>query len=238
MQILWREVFKGDCPLTVDEFLFCYKPSEISQSRGFYQFTARRKDCRIIKSLVTSNRSWKTEFFFVSGFWAGHPVEVSMDPFAPYTGELGNLRPEGVRRPSLNKFYLGRVQKARLHPERDFHSLVTLQRLMTWGLGPEPSPEALAHEITIRRRMATMKENKGKGVTDEPTRQDAETRACPAVGDKRSLSKAINLENLPSRLKERRAKHRKSSKPRVVQAWGRPSCYPYSSISIAVRPDS
>ena len=23
MQILWREVFGGDCPLTVDEFLFC-----------------------------------------------------------------------------------------------------------------------------------------------------------------------------------------------------------------------
>ena len=27
MQILWREVFGGDRPLTVDEFLFCYKPS-------------------------------------------------------------------------------------------------------------------------------------------------------------------------------------------------------------------
>ncbi|XP_075634358.1 uncharacterized protein LOC142606879 [Castanea sativa] len=57
-----------------------------------------------------------------------------------------------------------------------------------------------------------MKENKGKGVADEPTRQDAETRARPAAGDKRSLSKAINLENLPSR----RAKHRRSSKPGVV----------------------
>ena len=30
MQILWREVFGGDLFLTVDEFLFCYKPSEIS----------------------------------------------------------------------------------------------------------------------------------------------------------------------------------------------------------------
>ena len=27
MQILWREVFGGDRPLTVDEFLYCYKPS-------------------------------------------------------------------------------------------------------------------------------------------------------------------------------------------------------------------
>ena len=27
MQILWNEVFGGDRPLTVDKFLFCYKPS-------------------------------------------------------------------------------------------------------------------------------------------------------------------------------------------------------------------
>ena len=33
-----------------------------------------------------------------------------------------------------------------------FRSLVSLQRLTTWGLGPEPSAEALAHEITTRRR--------------------------------------------------------------------------------------
>ena len=95
-QVLWREVFEGDYPLTVDEFLYCYKPSEVNQSLGFYQFTARGKDYRLIKSLVTLNRNWKTEFFFVSGFWAGRPIEVDRDPFPPYTGELGNLRPEGM----------------------------------------------------------------------------------------------------------------------------------------------
>ena len=81
MQVLWREVFEGNRPFTVDEFLFCYKPSEINQSLGFYQFTAREKDYRLIKSLVTSDRNWKTEFFFVSGFWAGRPIEVDRDPF-------------------------------------------------------------------------------------------------------------------------------------------------------------
>ena len=96
MQVLWREVFEGNRPFTVDEFLFCYKPSEINQSLGFYQFTAREKDYRLIKSLVTSDRNWKTEFFFVSGFWARHPIEVDRDPFPPYTGELGNLRPKGM----------------------------------------------------------------------------------------------------------------------------------------------
>ena len=96
MQVLWREVFGGDRPLSVDEFLYCYKPSEINQSPGFHQFTARGADYRLIKSLVTSDRNWKTEFFFVSGPWAGKPSEVDRDPFGPYTGELGNLRPEGM----------------------------------------------------------------------------------------------------------------------------------------------
>ena len=96
MQVLWREVFKGNRPLTVDEFLYCYKPLEINQSLSFYQFTAKGKDYRLIKPLVTSDRNRKTEFFFVSSFWAGRPIEVDQDPFPPYTRELGNLRPEGM----------------------------------------------------------------------------------------------------------------------------------------------
>ena len=67
MQILWREVF-GVRPLTVDEFLFCYKPSKINQSLDFYQFTARGKDRRLIKSLASFDRNWKTQFIFVFGF--------------------------------------------------------------------------------------------------------------------------------------------------------------------------
>ena len=100
-RLVVREVFEGNRPLTVDKFLYCYKPSEINQSLGFYQFTTRGKDYRLIKSLVTSDRNWKMEFFFISGFWAGHPIEVDKDPFPPYIGELGNLRPEGMFVPTL-----------------------------------------------------------------------------------------------------------------------------------------
>ena len=96
MQILWREVFEGDRPLIVDEFFYYYKPSEINQSLDFYQFTAKGKNCRLIKSLITSDKNWKTEFFFISGFWSGHPVKIGRDTFASYTRELGNLRPEGM----------------------------------------------------------------------------------------------------------------------------------------------
>ena len=100
----------------------------------------------------------------------------------------------GARRPHLDRFHIEHIQKACLYTDRMFHSLVSLQRLAAWGLGPEPSTEALAHEITTRRRelffifyyyflyvffffflkltsfllgMATMKENKGKEVMDE-----------------------------------------------------------------------
>ena len=33
MQVLWREVFEGNCPLTVDEFLYCYKLSPPNKFR-------------------------------------------------------------------------------------------------------------------------------------------------------------------------------------------------------------
>ena len=72
---------------------------EINQSLGFYLFTARGNDCRLIKSLVLSDRNSKTKLIFVSGFWVRHPVDVGRDTFAPYTGDLGNLRPEGMPLP-------------------------------------------------------------------------------------------------------------------------------------------
>ena len=63
-----------------------------------------------------------------------------------------------------------------------------------------------------------MKENKVKEVVDKATRQEVQSQPRPAVRDKRkNLSKAIDLENLPSRRKEKRAKHR-SSKLGVVKA--------------------
>ena len=107
MQVLWRKVFEANHPLTVDEFLYCYKPSEINQSIGFYQFSARHNDCRMIRSLSSSDREWKKDFlfiflffcfffyFFVSGFWAGNPIEVGRDWFPSTIGAWSRLCPKG-----------------------------------------------------------------------------------------------------------------------------------------------
>ena len=81
MQILWKEVFGGNRPLTVDEFHYCYKPSEINQSDGFYQFIARGNDCRLIKSLALSDRRWKMEYIFVFGFGQGTLWSLAGIPF-------------------------------------------------------------------------------------------------------------------------------------------------------------
>ena len=58
-----------------------------------------------------------------------------------------------------------------------------------------------------------MKENKGKGLVDEETLPETQSQPSPSAGDKRkSLSKTIDLGNLPSRQGNKKAKHR-SSKP-------------------------
>ena len=65
------------------------------------------------------------------------------------------LRPSfvsGARRPHFDRFYIEHIQKARLYTDMTFHSLVSLQHLATWGLGPVFSAETLAHKITTRRR--------------------------------------------------------------------------------------
>ena len=107
-----------------------------------------------------------------------------------------------VKRSSVSKFHLDCVHRARLHADRSFCSLVTLRRLAKWGLGPEPSNETIAHEVTVCKsklyikgffffflnilcytflicllshfRKSTMKEKKGKYVVSEGKRPKAQ----------------------------------------------------------------
>lgn len=56
----------------------------------------RGSNCRLIGSLPSFDRRWKTEFFFVSRFWVRDPVEVVRDSFPPYIDEMGRLHLKGT----------------------------------------------------------------------------------------------------------------------------------------------
>ena len=157
MQVLWREALEGNCPITVDEFLYCYKSLEIKKSVGFYQFSSMGSYYGLIKGRSLSDQLLKKEFFIISGNWAGDPADVGNPPFPPFTSPLGHLRPEGmfsfhfisffltfflsfncltlslgdaaVVRPRLDKFYLDRIDEVRTFLRRTFHDLVTLSHL-------------------------------------------------------------------------------------------------------------
>ena len=96
MQVLWREALEGNRPITMDEFLYCYKPSEIKKFVGFYQFSSRGPHFSMIKGRSSFDRLWKTEFYIISGDWARDPVDVNSAPFPHFTSPLGCLRPEDM----------------------------------------------------------------------------------------------------------------------------------------------
>ena len=56
-----------------------------------------------------------------------------------------------IVRPRLDKFYLDRIDQVRAFPGKTIHDLVTLSRLVAWGLGPLPTVENLSHEETTCR---------------------------------------------------------------------------------------
>ena len=56
-----------------------------------------------------------------------------------------------IVRPRLDKFYLDRIDQVRAFPGRTTHDLVTLSRLVAWGLVPLPTAENHSHEETTHR---------------------------------------------------------------------------------------
>ena len=87
---------EGNRPITVDEFLYSYKPSEIKQSASFYQFSSRGPQFSLVKGCSSSDRLWKKEFFFISSNWVGYQVDVNIAPFPPFISPLGRLLPKGM----------------------------------------------------------------------------------------------------------------------------------------------
>uniref|UniRef100_A0A2N9F2G8 Uncharacterized protein n=1 Tax=Fagus sylvatica TaxID=28930 RepID=A0A2N9F2G8_FAGSY len=60
--VLWRICSKGADSLTVDEFLYCYKPYQIAVSPGFWTLNNHQKGMKLVTGLLTSNREWKDDY--------------------------------------------------------------------------------------------------------------------------------------------------------------------------------
>ena len=56
-EILWGRLSGGNRQLTLDEFIYCYRPHHIASSKGTYHFNARDKNLRLVSDMPDSNRN-------------------------------------------------------------------------------------------------------------------------------------------------------------------------------------
>jgi hypothetical protein len=78
--VMWKVLSDGKDDLTLDELLFCYKPSQIAASPGFWSLNMRQRGLKLVVGTPSSNREWKDRFVFVCGDnWEGLLCEKDDD---------------------------------------------------------------------------------------------------------------------------------------------------------------
>ena len=81
MEVLYGVMSDGLHRLMVKEFFHCYRPSEITQSRGMYSFLPRSPLLRLVCKTLDSNRNWKSRHFFIQrDDWMCHPRDQEYMP--------------------------------------------------------------------------------------------------------------------------------------------------------------
>lgn len=72
--------------LSLDKFLYCYKPFHVRKAERMYYFKCRKREHQLVTKIPSSNRDWKEKFFFVPGSnWACRPDEVAITEPVDYT---------------------------------------------------------------------------------------------------------------------------------------------------------
>ena len=66
-KMIWGRLSGRNYQLTLDEFFYCYKPQQISLSKGIYHFLDRKASLKLVFDIPDSNRNWKNIYFFVKG---------------------------------------------------------------------------------------------------------------------------------------------------------------------------
>uniref|UniRef100_A0A2N9G6C1 Uncharacterized protein n=1 Tax=Fagus sylvatica TaxID=28930 RepID=A0A2N9G6C1_FAGSY len=100
--VVWRECSDGQDDITVEEFLYCFEPSQIAASPGFWTFRNREESSKLVDGLPSSNRRWKDGYFFVCGDnWERLPEEG--EDFVPFLRTWGVPSSSGVATMKINK---------------------------------------------------------------------------------------------------------------------------------------
>ena len=94
MEVLYEAMFDSAKRLMVQEFLHCYCPDEIAQSKGMYSFMPRSLLLRLVCETPSSNRNWKSRYFFMKGDeWMFRPGD---NEFMPVNTTWGILPLSGM----------------------------------------------------------------------------------------------------------------------------------------------
>ena len=81
--------------ITVEEFLYCFEPSQIAASPNFWTFRNRDNLVKLVEGLPSFNRGWKNGYFFVCGDNSERLPEES-DDFIRIQRTWGTPSPSGV----------------------------------------------------------------------------------------------------------------------------------------------
>uniref|UniRef100_A0A2N9I0Y0 Uncharacterized protein n=1 Tax=Fagus sylvatica TaxID=28930 RepID=A0A2N9I0Y0_FAGSY len=138
--VLWKVCSKGADSLTVDEFLYCYKPCQIAVSLGFW-------------TLNNCQKGMKLE---------GLPWEEKDDSFVKVRRAWGTPPTSTLKHPKLNQERLNRVLQALHHRDHHYTNFIQPEVLALYSFGLEPNETVLSLQITNQQRMATAKLNKDK----------------------------------------------------------------------------
>ncbi len=75
-KVMWKESSDGLDDITVEEFLYCFEPSQIAASPGFWTFRNKYNLVKLVEGLPSSNCGWKDGYFFIYGDnWERLPEE-------------------------------------------------------------------------------------------------------------------------------------------------------------------
>ena len=67
VEVLYGAMSNRARRLTVKEFFHYYRPNEIAQSKGIYNFVPRSPLLRLMCETPDSNKNWKSRYFFIEG---------------------------------------------------------------------------------------------------------------------------------------------------------------------------